>query len=267
MPPIIYGTAWKKEATAGLVEKAVMAGFRGIDTANQKKHYREDFVGDALVELKKQGIAREDLFLQSKYTYKEGQDHRLPYDPNAGFADQVRASFESSLKNLHTDYLDSYLLHGPRSGRNLLEADWEVWGAIEELHQSGKAKRIGISNVGIHQLKPLCKNARVCPQIVQNRCYAIHGWDREVREYCLENKIIYQGFSLLTANPHVVADPRVAAIAKRLQVTPPQVVFCFAVQIGILPLTGTTNVQHMAEDLQVPGLALSDQDVLILTTV
>ena len=85
IPSLLYGTAWKEDRTAELTIAAVTAGFRGIDTANQKKHYREDFVGDALVELKKQGIAREDLFLQSKYTYKEGQDHRLPYDPNAGF--------------------------------------------------------------------------------------------------------------------------------------------------------------------------------------
>ena len=100
LPPIIYGTAWKQERTAELVKMAITAGFRGIDTANQKKHYREDFAGEALLELMKQGIKREDLFLQSKYTYKEGQDHRLPYDPKADFTTQVNDSFASTLKNL-----------------------------------------------------------------------------------------------------------------------------------------------------------------------
>ena len=172
LPTIIYGTAWKEDSTARLVKQAVTAGFRGIDTANQQKHYHEDFVGDALLELATQGIKREDLFLQSKYTYKEGQDHRLPYDAKADYTTQVKSSFAGTLKNLHTDYLDSYLLHGPRSHEGLTEADWEVWAAMEEIYRLGKTEKIGVSNVGIHHLIELCKNSKTKPQIVQNRCYA-----------------------------------------------------------------------------------------------
>ncbi len=260
LPAFIYGTAWKENATAELTKQAVAAGFRGIDTANQKKHYREDYVGVSLLELRQQGIAREDLFLQSKYTYREGQDHRLPYDPAADFGTQVRSSFANSLKNLHTDYLDSYLLHGPSSGGRLTAADWEVWAAMENLHQSGQAKRIGVSNVGLHQLTELCAKAKIKPQMVQNRCYAVRGWDQDVREYCLANQIVYQGFSLLTANQQVLFDPRVAGIARRLKATPPQVIFRFAAQIGILPLTGTTDAQHMKEDLENGKIQLSGAD-------
>ncbi|QXD33625.1 aldo/keto reductase [Candidatus Pelagisphaera phototrophica] len=119
LPPIIYGTAWKENKTAKLVMQAVKAGFRAIDTANQKRHYREDYAGDALLELKKEGIAREDLFLQSKYTYQRGHDHRLPFDPHSDYETQVRASFASTLENLHTDYLDSYILHGPSESEGL----------------------------------------------------------------------------------------------------------------------------------------------------
>ncbi|MDP3920366.1 MAG: aldo/keto reductase [Candidatus Omnitrophota bacterium] len=268
IPPIIYGTAWKQEATAGLVKRAVAAGYRAIDTANQKRHYREDYVGDALLELKEQGIRREDLFLQSKYTYVEGQDHRLPYDPEADFTTQVRSSFASSLENLHTDYIDSYLLHGPRSSAGMTEADWEVWAAMENLHRSGQARMIGVSNVGLRHLTALCARAKVKPAIVQNRCYAERGWDQDVREYCLANQIIYEGFSLLTANPYVWNDPRVAVIARRLEVTPEQVLFRFAVQIGILPLTGTSDPEHMKEDLEVANLELpaADLDVIYAVT-
>ena len=261
LPTIIYGTAWKEEATAGLVQEAVMAGFRGIDTANQKKHYREDFVGQALLALKEEGISRGELFLQSKYTYQEGQDHRLPYDPRADFATQVQSSFESTLKNLHTDYLDSYLLHGPRSGRGLTAADLEVWAAMEGLQKAGRTRLIGVSNVGLHHLTDLCQKAEIKPQIVQNRCFAAHGWDQEVREYCLENGIVYQGFSLLTANPQVVADRRVGEISRRLKITPQQVIFIFARQIGILPLTGTTALNHMKEDLQAATIQLPAEDI------
>ncbi len=263
IPPMIYGTAWKQDATSELTQKAVLAGFRGIDTANQKKHYREDFAGEALLELQKQGIHRDDLFLQSKYTYEEGQDHRLPYDPADDYAVQVKDSFASTLKNLHTDYLDSYLLHGPSDPRGLTEADWEVWGAMEAIHQSGQAKKIGVSNVSIHHLKELCDNpqVKVKPAIVQNRCYANRGWDKTVREYCLSHNIIYQGFSLLTANVPVLSDSYVVAIARRLKITEPQVIFRFATQIGILPLTGTTDAEHMKEDLGVWDFELSADEI------
>ena len=260
-PPILYGTAWKEEATAELVIQAVTAGFRGIDTANQKKHYREDFTGEALLVLKKQGIGREHLFLQSKYTYKEGQDHRLPYDPEAGFAEQVHSSFESTLKNLHTDYLDSYLLHGPRSGRGFTAGDWEVWAAMEALQKSGKTRFIGVSNVGLHHLTELYPKVSVKPHFVQNRCYAVRGWDADVREYCSANGIVYQGFSLLTANPQVVNSAAVSVIARRLKATPPQVIFSFARQIGILPLTGTTDGDHMREDLAAESIQLTPADI------
>lgn len=264
LPPMIYGTAWKEAATAALVIQAVDAGFRGIDTANQKKHYREDFVGEALLTLKSRGIAREDLFLQSKFTYQGGQDHRLPYDPSSDFGTQVRSSFASTLQNLHTDYLDSFLLHGPSSSTRLTDDDWEVWAAMEALHKAGQTRMIGVSNVGLHHLKALCEKAAVKPKMVQNRCYAARGWDRDVREYCLANKIVYQGFSLLTANPQVVMGPLVAAIAQRLHVTPPQVIFAFAVQIGILPLTGTTNLRHMQEDLDTGKIHLSAAELKII---
>lgn len=265
LPPIIYGTAWKQEATAVLVKQAVHAGFRAIDTANQKKHYREDYVGDALLALERDGIiSRKDLFLQSKYTYQAGQDHRLPYDPNSDFTTQVRDSFANTLKNLNTDYLDSYLLHGPSSSHGLTTADWEVWNAIEELYESGKTRMIGVSNVGISHLTELHQKARIKPMIVQNRCYAVRGWDKTVREFCLANEIIYEGFSLLTANPHVLANPQVHAIADRLNRTPEQVIFQFTRQIGILPLTGTTNAGHMKEDLAMIDVELSSHDLQII---
>jgi diketogulonate reductase-like aldo/keto reductase len=103
--------------------------------------------------------------------------------------------------------------------------------------------------------------------VVQNRCYASHGWDREVREICQAHGIIYQGFSLLTANRDVVGDPDIRAIAKRLGTNPAQVVFRFAMQIGMLPLTGTTSQQHMKEDLQAEQLALLPEEIQLIDTI
>ncbi len=261
VPGFMYGTAWKKEATTRLVESAVAAGFRAIDTANQLIHYEEALVGEALQALATQGIARETLFLQTKFTPASGQDHRTPYDPSADLTAQVRQSFDSSLAHLHTDYLDSYVLHGPYSRYSLGAADWEVWAAIEGLYESKKTKMIGISNVSAGQLAQLCGQAKHKPMVVQNRCYAAMGWDQEVREICRAQGIIYQGFSLLTANRGVLADPDVRAIAQGHGAGIAQVIFRFAQQVGMLPLTGTTNPQHMQEDLACEQFTLTDDEV------
>src|SRR5919106_5422767 len=144
IPSFMYGTAWKKAATKELVQLAVASGFRAIDTANQRIHYEEALVGEAVQALDEQGIKRDNLFVQTKFTPVDGQGGRIPYDASADLTTQVRQSFDSSLNHLCTDYLDSYVLHAPYSRRRLGAADWEVWAAMEALNQSGKTKMIGI---------------------------------------------------------------------------------------------------------------------------
>lgn len=261
IPSFIYGTAWKKDTTSRLVQAAVAAGFLAIDTANQPVHYNEPAVGEALRALAMQGITRDTLFLQTKFTPVHGQDHHIPYDPAADLAAQVTQSFESSLTHLGTEYVDSYLLHGPYSQRGLRTEDWEVWAALEKIYQSGRAKLIGISNVNAGQLTQLCERATVKPMAVQNRCFASLGWDRDVRAVCRAQGIIYEGFSLLTANQEILDHPAVLAMAGRVGTGPLQVIFRFAQQIGILPLTGTTSDQHMREDLGVERFELSEEEV------
>src|ERR1700728_41042 len=101
----LYGTAWKEDRTPALVELALRAGFRAIDTANQRRHYFEVGVGQALAVVYRDGLVkREDLFLQTKFTYQRGQDHRLPYDPAATLSAQVAQSMAGSLDHLGTDY-------------------------------------------------------------------------------------------------------------------------------------------------------------------
>ncbi|OGQ55333.1 MAG: xylose reductase [Deltaproteobacteria bacterium RIFCSPLOWO2_02_56_12] len=267
LPSFMYGTAWKKEATTQLVQLAVASGFTAIDTANQLIHYQEALVGEALQALEKKGIKRDTLFLQTKFTPVGGQGGRTPYDASADLATQVRQSFDRSLTHLGTEYVDSYVLHAPYSRQGLGEADWEVWAAMEGLYQSGKTKIIGISNVTAGQLTQLCEQANHKPMVVQNRCFAALGWDQEVREICQAHGIIYQGFSLLTANREVLADPEIQTIAKRLGTGPAQIIFRFAMQIGMLPLTGTTSRQHMKEDLQAEQLALSTEEIRRIETI
>ena len=128
VPQLIYGTAWKKERTAELVAQALRAGFRGIDTACQPKHYHEPGVGEALAVVAREGVLRSDIFLQTKFSPLRGQDpDNVPYDPSASIDQQVQQSFAVSLRNLGVDTLDSLVLHSPYSeDSDTLEA----WGAM-----------------------------------------------------------------------------------------------------------------------------------------
>jgi diketogulonate reductase-like aldo/keto reductase len=263
VPRFLYGTAWKEDDTERLTALAIEQGFRGIDTANQRRHYHEEGVGRAVQAAMASGrTTRDDLFLQTKFTFRGGQDHRLPYDPAAPVAVQVEQSFASSLAHLGTDVIDSYVLHGPTVREGLAVADWEAWRAMEGIHASGRARLLGISNVSLDQLRALCDAARVRPRFVQNRCYASRGWDRSVRAFCAANAITYQGFSLLTANRDVLAHPEVARIAHRHGVSPAQLIFRFALDVGMMPLTGTTSAGHMRADLDVFALQLRPDEVM-----
>jgi diketogulonate reductase-like aldo/keto reductase len=267
-PQFLYGTAWKEELTAALTELALRAGFRGIDTANQRRHYLEAGVGEGLAAAYRGGVVhRADLFLQTKYTYQRGQDHRLPYDPAASLSNQVAQSLASSLEHLGTDYVDSFVLHGPASGYGWSEADGEVWEAMRRERDAGRTRVLGVSNVSLGHLQQMESSRAEMPAFVQNRCFARLGWDREVRAFCAERKIVYQGFSLLTANPEVLEHPPFAELAKKLEVTPAQVVFAFARAVGMVPLTGTSSAEHMQQDLGSLQIALPTELVRTIESI
>jgi len=262
VPDFLYGTAWKEDRTQALTELALRTGFRGIDTANQRRHYFEAGVGQALAAAYRAGVVtRAELFLQTKFTYQGGQDHRLPYDPTADLSTQVAQSMARSLEHLGTEYVDSYVLHGPSSGRDWTDDDAEVWSAMVKERAAGRTRVLGVSNVSRRHLEQMAKTGAEAPAFVQNRCFARAGWDRDVRAFCRERGIVYQGFSLLTANPEVLRHPLGGRIAARTAVMPTQSVFRFALAVGMLPLTGTSSAEHMRQDLASRDLSLSADEV------
>ena len=108
------------------------------------------------------------------------------------------------------------------------------------------------------------EKARVRPRFVQNRCYAARGWDRRIRQFCAANGVVYQGFSLLTANRKVMTHRDLIRIAERHGRTVNQIVFRFAVDVGMVPLTGTTDAEHMREDLDIFDFRLEPKEVAIV---
>ncbi|MBM10214.1 MAG: xylose reductase [Magnetovibrio sp.] len=262
IPPFLYGTAWKEDQTAHLTGLALEQGFCGIDTANQRKHYNEIEVGHAIQRAEATNlIDRSDLFLQTKFTFRQGQDERLPYDPLAPIERQVEQSFMSSLGHLKTDFIDSYVLHGPTTRTELKSDDWAAWSAMEKLHSSGRARLLGVSNMTLKQISTLCNEAYIRPHFVQNRCYATQGWDQQIRQFCTANRMVYQGFSLLTANRNVWKHDEIAQIAKRYRKSKGQIIFRFAIDIGMVALIGTTNITHMREDLDVLDFRLKPNEL------
>ena len=138
-----------------------------------------------------------------------------------------------------------YLLHG----NGQIESSW-TW--------TGRANAI---------MDNLLAEGKIKPMVVQNRCFANRGWDRDVRRICRQHGIMYQGFSLLTANPYVLRHPRVRSIAERLGVDTPQVIFRFAMQAGMVPLTGTTSLEHMKEDLKVSDIEVPAEEVKLIESI
>jgi diketogulonate reductase-like aldo/keto reductase len=259
MPGIIYGTAWKKERTAQLVREALRTGFRGIDTACQPKHYDEPGVGDGVAAWIAEGGTRAELYLQTKFTPLSGQDpHRVPYDVNGSLSDQVTQSFQTSLRNLQTSYLDALVLHSPLS---TLPQTLEAWRAMEAIVEEGDVTRLGISNCyDLETLEALFRSARVRPALVQNRFYEQTNYDVSIRAFCREHAVVYQSFWTLSANRHLLASAAVTSLARKYDRSPAQILFRYVSQASIVPLTGTTSPDHMREALAIFEFALSEHE-------
>ncbi len=260
IPKIIYGTAWKKERTEDLVIKAFRAGFRGIDTACQPRHYNEPLVGAALNELHRMGFQREDYYLQTKYTPVSGQDpDNIPYNSALPITDQVQESFEVSLANLGVEQIDALILHSPFPKQ---EDTFEAWQAMESIVKQGGCRLIGISNCyDFSYLQALYEQSTIKPSIVQNRFYDDTGYDYELRQWCIEHQIIYQSFWTLTANPHILNAEPIQTLVKTYSRTAPQIMFAYLSQRNIVPLTGTSSLQHMAEDLASVELVYTEAEL------
>ncbi|GAP83838.1 putative aldo keto reductase [Rosellinia necatrix] len=258
MPRLLYGTAWKKEATGDLVLKALRAGFRGIDTAAQPRHYNETLVGAGIKEAISKGLVkREDLFIQTKFTPVSGQDvNNMPYDPKAPLEEQVHASVSSSLGHFTfadsaDAYIDSLVLHSPPS--NHFSDLLKVWKTLET-YVPHRIRQLGISNTDLHVVDRLCTSPDISirPAVVQNRFYPATRWEVDLRAYCRARRIAFQTFWTLSGNPELVRSAPVQRLAESASVSPPVAMYALVLGLeGTTILDGTTSEAHMAEDLKV----------------
>ncbi|CAK7235398.1 hypothetical protein SCUCBS95973_009256 [Sporothrix curviconia] len=259
---LVYGTAWKEDKTAELTEEAIKQGFIVVDTANYPTAYNEPLTGDGIAAAIEKGVVkRSDLFIQTKFSPLWAHDKdKIPFDANKTIEEQVRESVQQSLDHLHTDYLDSLLLHAPYPD----DADTlAAWRALEALVPH-TARVIGVSNVDLQQLQAVyaaSTSEATRPAIVQNRFYRGTGFDSDVRAFAREHGITYQAFWMLRHNPEVLESSVLAAAAEKLAVEPELAFYVLLVALGesedgsgkpaIQVLDGTTKTHRMQQDLKV----------------
>ncbi|KXJ96930.1 NADP-dependent oxidoreductase domain-containing protein [Microdochium bolleyi] len=283
-PRLVYGTAWKKSRTASLVHAALRAGFRGIDTANQPRHYSEPLVGEGLRLALADGTisSRGEVFVQTKFTCPRGQDPPpdCPYDPADPLEKQVRDSVEGSFANLfgggggaggvgtEAAYIDSLVLHSPMDTYTDTFAVWRVL----ETYVPHRIRHLGIANAPFEVIERLYHEATtttgpgasglsVPPSVVQNRFYAPTDYDSELRRWCRERGIVYQSFWTLTANNadmrqrgkvNLVGSEPVRKLAAAVGGGLSKEAAYYSLVLGLEGITildGTTSEAHMREDL------------------
>ncbi|KAJ5396783.1 hypothetical protein N7509_004896 [Penicillium cosmopolitanum] len=256
----VYGTAWKKVATADLVHQAIRAGFRIIDMAAQPRHYREDLVGEGMRAAIIAGdVQRSDLLIQTKFTWTSGQDHKtIPFNPDASIPLQVRQSVASSLYNLRSRdnpesvneaYIDCLLLHFPLP---TLNQTLQVWTALQKFVPS-KIRTLGICNTSLPVLQALfrAKSVTLKPSVVQNRFHAETSYDWDIREFCAKENVIYQGFGVLKSNKWLLSTQPVIKLAEEINTTLEIALFLLISEYpNFQILNGTGDENRMETDLK-----------------
>jgi alcohol dehydrogenase (NADP+) len=259
IPALGFGTLIPDPiATKNATKAALEAGFRALDTAERYRTEKE--VGEAMKEVFEAGkIKREDVFVATKLW---NTNHR---------PERVKPAFEASLKKLHLDYLDLYLIHTPfafKPGDTLDPRDEngnviydrgvklsDTWGAIEKLVDEGKCKAIGLSDIGLEKLKEIFEAASIKPAVVHVESHPyLPQWD--LLDYCRKNGIVLQAFAAIghSSEPNLLADPVITAIARRVNKTPAQVLLAWAIQRGTALLTTSKTLSRIKENFEVSTL-------------
>ncbi|KAL9040777.1 MAG: hypothetical protein Q9214_004348 [Letrouitia sp. 1 TL-2023] len=254
VPRCIYGTAEKTDPAT--IFNALSVGYRGLDTACQPQYYHQEVVGQALQQAFKPrtenglGLTRTDLFIQTKFTTPAGQQpHSSPYQSNDDLATKVNKSLERSLSDLNLSWVDALLMHGPMP---TMDETIEVY-KIMERYVPHYARNLGLSNMTATQVQAICSVATVQPTMVQNRFTRKNDYCRFLRSLCIEKGIIFQAFSILRSNDHLLNSKLVGWLAERTEIAREEALFCLVQSLSpngdLCILNGTRNIERMERDL------------------
>ncbi len=247
IPVIGFGTWQTPNDDTGVnaVLAALKAGYRHIDTA--QGYENEQAVGKAV---KQSGIPREEIFITSKLTNSmHGYDNTM-------------SSFDKTLHDLGTDYVDLFLIHWPNPIKfrdSWQQTNADTWKAFEELYEAGKIRAIGVSNFRQHHIEELMKTAKISPMVNQIRLCPGDTQD-ELVAYCRERDILLEAYSPLGTGT-IFSVPQMNAIAMDCGKSVAQICIRWSLQNGFLPLPKSVNEDRIKENLDVFGFELSDADM------
>ena len=250
IPVIGLGTWQTPDDVTGYqaVLSALQLGYRHIDTAQGYRN--EDIVGRAV---KDSGIPREEIFITSKLD-----------NPNHGY-DNTMHSFEGTLEQLGTNYVDLFLIHWPNPlqyRETWQQTNAETWKAFEELYHAGKIRAIGVSNFRQHHINEIMKTAEIAPMVNQIRLCPGETQD-ELVAYCKERNILLEAYSPLGTG-QIFKVPEMQALAEKYQKSIAQICIRWSLQMGFLPLPKSVTAERIRENMDVFGFELAEDDVRLI---
>jgi diketogulonate reductase-like aldo/keto reductase len=251
IPKLGLGTWFiSNEDVVQAVKEATKIGYRHIDTAQAYRN--ESGVGKGL---RASGVKREDMFVTTKLaaevkSYKEA----LP-------------AIDGSLKTLGLDYIDMMIIHSPKPWKEFLgnnpylEGNREVWSALEEAYKAGKLRAIGLSNFEKADIDNILESCSVNPMVNQILAH-ISNTPKELIQYCQNKDVLVEAYSPI-GHGELLKKQDMGAMAKKYNVSIPQLSIRYLLQLGLLPLPKSTHPEHMKTNAEVDFI-ISEEDIEIL---
>lgn len=234
------------DKAAQAVRDAVKIGYRNIDTA--QAYGNERGVGEGI---RTANVAREDLFVSTKLA-AEIKNY-----------DEAVKAIDGSLETMGLDYVDLMLIHAPQPWDDFRGGDYskgnrEAWRALEKAYQVGKIRAIGVSNFLESDLNNIVDSCSVKP-LVNQLLVHVGNTPHELLSFCLSSDILVEAYSPI-AHGEMLKNKDVAEMAKKYDVTIPQLCIRYTVQLGTVSLPKTANPEHMQSNVDV-DFVISDEDM------
>lgn len=251
VPKIGLGTWFiRNKDVANAVVEATKLGYRHIDTAQAYRN--EAGVGEGV---RKSGLAREEIFVTSKLAAE------------AKSYSKAKKAIDKSLQKMGLDYIDLMLIHSPqpwmkfRGEDRFFDGNKEAWRALEDAYKAGKIKAIGLANFEKEDIDNILKTCTVKPMVNQILAH-ISNTPEELINYSKEKGMVVEAYSPI-GHGELLKNEKIAEMAKKYNVSIPQLAIRYDLQLGLLPLPKTANPKHMQNNADV-DFEISEEDMTYL---
>ncbi|MEF3355513.1 aldo/keto reductase [Paenibacillus sp. GYB006] len=241
------------ENVVQVVRDAINVGYRHIDTA--QAYHNENGVGEGI---RTSGVDRKEIFVTTKLA-AEIKSY-----------DEAVAAIDGSLKTMGLDYIDMMIIHSPqpwiefREQDRYFEGNQEAWRALEDAYKKGKLRAIGVSNFEQPDIENILSSCSITPMVNQVLAH-VSNTPFELIEYTQSKGILVEAYSPI-AHGEILKNQEVTTMAEKYGVSVPQLCIRYDLQLGLLPLPKTTNLDHMKTNADV-DFTISNEDMEILKKV